>query len=113
MTDPGLRGFVKNGLWTIGGKNKSSEMLTSISSYTLKDVHDKVRSHVLVFLGENDIYVKDPHQYEIMKNAFKNAASYTFKVFKEEYGSAEHCQVGSVEQKAQLVTNWLETIRRK
>ena len=79
-------------------------------TYTLKDVHDKVKCHVLVFLGENDIYVKDPRQYAIMKNAFKNAASYTFKVFKEEYGSAEHCQIGAVEQKVQLVTNWLKTI---
>jgi len=43
----------------------------------------------------------------LLKNSFKNAASYTMKVFSEEDGSAEHCQIGSTEQSSQAIVSWM------
>ena len=105
--DRGVRWGVNNGLWTIGGKNPY-EMVQKMGAYTLEDVQDKVWCHVLCMYGENDIYVSDANQMKLFKDSFRNAASYTFKVFSEKDGSAEHCQIGSTEQTAKAIVSWLK-----
>jgi len=104
--DPGLRWGVKNGLWTIGGQN-AFDFLKIATDFTQKNIHEKVKCHVLNFYGEKDIYVVDGFQDVMFEKAFPNAASYTLKIFKEEEGSAEHCQIGSGEQAVQLFVTWL------
>ena len=104
--DRRVRWGLNNGMWTIGG-NDPYHMLKAFKTYTLKDVQDKVLCHVLCIYGEKDLYISDDKQMALLKNSFKNAASYTMKVFSEEDGSAEHCQIGSTEQSSQEIVSWL------
>ncbi len=104
--DRGVRWGINNGMWTVGGNDPYS-MFKAFEAYTLKDVQDKVLCHVFCIYGEKDIYVSDDKQMSLFENSFKNAASYTMKVFSEEDGSAEHCQIGSTEQSSQAIVSWL------
>ena len=104
--DRRVRWGLNNGMWTIGGNDPYS-MLKAFKTYTLKDVQDKVLCHVLCIYGENDLYISDDKQMARLKNSFKNAASYAMKVFSEEDGSAEHCQIGSTEQSSQAIVSWM------
>lgn len=104
--DRSLRWGLQNGMWTIGGDNPFS-MMKAFGAYTLGNVQDRVLCHVLCLYGEKDIYVSDEKQMLLFKNSFKNAASYTMKVFSEKDGSAEHCQIGSTEQSIQAIISWL------
>jgi pimeloyl-ACP methyl ester carboxylesterase len=104
--DRGTRWGINNGIWTVGG-NDPYLMIKAFRAYTLKDVQDKILCHVLCIYGEKDIYVSDDKQMTLFRNSFKNAASYTMKVFSEEDGAAEHCQIGSTEQSSQAIVSWL------
>lgn len=105
--DRGTRWGLNNGMWTVGGNDPYS-MLKAFKAYTLKDVQDKIRCHVICIYGEKDLYISDDRQMSLLKNSFKNTASYTMKVFSEEDGSAEHCQIGSTEQSSQAIVSWLQ-----
>ena len=105
--DQGMRWGLRNGMWTIGGKN-TYEYLKTAEAYTLHDVHEKITCPVLVFYGENDFYVSDGVQDKLYETAFQNAESYTLKIFKKEEGSAEHCQSGSVAQAARFLVSWMD-----
>ena len=104
--DRNMRWGLNNGMWTIGG-DTPYDMLRSFETYTLADVQDKIQCHVLCLYGEKDIYVSDDKQLDQLKNGFKHAASYTLKIFKQEDGSAEHCQNGAKEQAMQEIMLWL------
>ncbi len=104
--DRSLRWGLQNGMWTIGGDDPFS-MMKAFGAYTLGNVHDRVRCHVLCLYGEKDIYVSDEKQMLLFKHSFKNAVSYTLKVFREEDGSAEHCQIGATEHAVQEMISWL------
>jgi pimeloyl-ACP methyl ester carboxylesterase len=101
-----LRWGLRNGIWSIGGNN-TYEFLKAATPYTLKDVQEKITCPILVFYGEKDIYVSDGYQNVMFEQAFKNAKSYTLNVFKEEDGSAEHCQIGAAEQATMVFIKWL------
>jgi len=103
----GLRWALRNGMWTVGGENPY-EFLKIAEAYTLHDVHEKITCPVLVFYGEDDLYVSDGVQDRLFETAFKNAESHTLKKFTREDGSAEHCQSGSVTQAAQFLVSWID-----
>ena len=105
--DRGLRWGINNGTWTIGGDTPYG-MLKEFAPYTLEDVHEKVKCHVLCLYGEKDIYVSDERQRSLFESSFKNAASYTMKIFTEEGGAAEHCQVGSIEHAIVAFVEWMK-----
>jgi len=105
--DRGLRWGLNNGMWTIGG-DTPFDMVNAFEAYNLKDVHDKVLCHVLCIYGKKDIYTSDEKQMALFNNSFKNAASYTIKIFSEEDGAAEHCQIGSTEQSSQAIIEWMQ-----
>ncbi len=106
-SDRGLRWGLSNGTWTIGGTTPF-DMLKKFSPYTLESVHEKVKCHVLCIYGEKDIYVSDERQRALFEKSFKNAASYTLKIFTEKDGAAEHCQIGSMEQAVQSFMAWMK-----
>lgn len=105
--DRGLRWGINNGMWTIGGASPYG-MLQKFSDYTLEDVHEKVKCHVLCLYGEKDIYVSDDSQRALFEKSFKNATSYTMKIFTEKDGAAEHCQVGSTEHAVVALVRWMK-----
>jgi len=101
------RWAVTNGLWTMGGETPS-DYLNNMKPYTCKDIHDKVTCPVLVFYGEKDLYVADGVQDVLFANSFKNAKSHTMKAFYDKDGSAEHCQIGSIEQATMTFVQWMK-----
>lgn len=98
---------LNNGLSSVGGTT-AYEFLERCKEFTLKNVHDKVRCPVLVLYGERDWYISDGIQDVMFRSAFKNSKSYTLKTFPHADGSAEHCQVGAIEQAAMVITKWME-----
>ncbi len=102
-----LRWGINNGLYTMGG-NTPYELFHQFARYTLKDVHEKITCPVLTMYGENDLYVTDGVQDQLFKKAFPNSKHYTLKVFTKEMGSAEHCQIGAMEQAVQAFETWLK-----
>lgn len=65
---------------------------------------------MLCIHGEKDIYVSDNSQMDKFNTSFKNAASYTQKIFREEDGSAEHCQIGATEHSIQEIISWMQKV---
>jgi dienelactone hydrolase len=74
----------------------------------LKDVHDKVTCPVLTMYGEDDLYVADGVQEKLFRQAFGNSRHYAVKVFTKDMGSAEHCQIGAIEQAVQAFEDWMK-----
>lgn len=101
-----LRWGINNGLYTMGG-NSPYELFKEFGKYTLKDVHEKLTCPVLTMYGENDLYVADGVQDKLFKRAFPNSKCNTLKIFTKEMGSAEHCQIGAMEQAVQAFEAWM------
>ncbi|HLO18811.1 MAG TPA: hypothetical protein VK206_28525 [Anaerolineales bacterium] len=102
-----LRWGINNGLYTMG-KSNPYELFKEFARYTLKDVHEKINCPVLTMYGENDLYVVDGVQDKLFKRAFPNSKCNTLKAFTKEMGSAEHCQIGAMEQAVQAFETWMK-----
>jgi alpha-beta hydrolase superfamily lysophospholipase len=91
---PGVRWGVRNAQWTMGAKDPA-DLLNIFSRYTLKDVAARINCHVLILAGERDHFFP-VHQVDQFKKALVNARSVTARIFTEEEGGHEHCQVGAL-----------------
>lgn len=83
----------KNARWTFNTKN-SSETLNTFRKFSLADVADKIKQDVLILAGTNDHFIP-LNQVEIFKNSLTNARSIKTIIYDEEFGGAEHCQLGA------------------
>ncbi|MGD0275764.1 MAG: hypothetical protein ABSB79_06880 [Syntrophales bacterium] len=96
---------LSNGLWTIGGENPF-DFFNGIAEYSLKLVANRILCDVLVISGQLDIYAS-PQQDALYQKSITHAKSFTYMRFKDEEGSAEHCQAGAVDQAMQVFFCWL------
>ena len=56
--------------------------------------------------GEKDHYIPKSH-YRIIKKGLKNAKTVEGKMFTENEGGAEHCQIGNHTMAINYIINWL------
>lgn len=103
---PGVRWGVQNAQWTMGAKDPV-DLLSIFSKYSLKDVSDKIRGDVLILAGEKDHFFPVT-QVEEFRKALVNARSVTTRVFTEQEGGHEHCQLGALSLMHAVLFEWVE-----
>lgn len=103
--DLSTRWKCQNGMWTIGGDNPY-QFFNKIAPFTLKDAAGNISCDVLILNGDNDIYATSNQEYQY-KRTMINVRSLKYFAFHQEYGSAEHCQAGSVEQAMNAFFKWM------
>ena len=99
----GARPAIGNAMWTFGVASPS-ELVRTISSYTLKDVAGKVSCPTLVIDAEKESFF--PGHPKRLYEALTCAKDYL--LFTSEEGAQEHCQVGALEIFHQRLFAWLD-----
>jgi dienelactone hydrolase len=105
---PGVSWSIDNAVWTLGLKDPS-EVPAAFASYTLRSCAHRIKSDVLILVGEHDHFVP-LHQAMDFKEALTSARSVETFVFDVASGGAEHCQLGAVTLWHETLFDWL--IRR-
>ncbi|OAG74545.1 2,6-dihydropseudooxynicotine hydrolase [Gluconobacter japonicus] len=91
--NPDLVWAVDNACWTLG-VTTLPEAAKAMTSYTLRDVAQKITSDVLILVGENDHFVPASQADDFAKacTAARSVETVTFDTLS---GGAEHCQLGA------------------
>ncbi|WP_246837573.1 alpha/beta hydrolase family protein [Leptospira bouyouniensis] len=84
---------LKNARWTFNTKD-SNETLIAFRKFTLEGVADKIKQDVLILAGTKDHFIP-LNQVEKFQKNLKNAKSVQTIIYDEEFGGAEHCQLGA------------------
>lgn len=105
-TTPGVRWGIQNAQWTMGARSPI-DLLSIFSKYTLKDVSKNIRGHVLILAGEKDHFFP-VRQVDEFKKSLVNAKSVTTRIFTEQEGAAEHCQLGALSLFHAEFFNWVQ-----
>ena len=99
-----LRWSVKNTMWVLGVQNPV-EMIREVQRYSLKDAAGLIRQPTLILHGEKDHFIPQ-EQVDLLCAALK--APKTLRVFTEEEGAEEHCQIGNMMLLHQVLFDWLD-----
>ena len=99
-----LRWSVKNAKWVFGTSNPV-EMIREIQRYSLKDIAGLVQQPTLILHGIGD-HLFPLEQADMLYAALK--APTTMRVFTEEEGAEEHCQIGNMTLLHQVLFDWLD-----
>ena len=99
-----LRWSVKNAQWVFGASNPV-EMIREIQRYSLKDIAGLVQQPTLILHGASD-HLFPLDQADMLYAALK--APKTLRVFTEEEGAEEHCQIGNITLLHQVLFDWLD-----
>lgn len=99
-----LRWSVKNAMWVLGVQNPV-EVIREIQRYSLKNVAALIRQPTLILHGAQDHFI--PREQVDMLYAALNAPK-TLRVFTEEEGAEEHCQMGNLTLLHQELFDWLD-----
>ncbi|MBU2511269.1 alpha/beta hydrolase [bacterium] len=105
-TTPNLRWGIRNAQWTMGVREPIT-IFDVFSKYTLKTVSANIKSDVLILAGEKDHFMPLSHAVDF-KNALTNAHSVELRVFTEEEGGHEHCQLGASHLWQGVFFDWVE-----
>lgn len=84
---------LKNARWTFNTKD-SNETLNAFRKFTLEGVADKIKQDVLILAGTKDHFIPI-NQVETFQKSLKSARSVKTIIYDEEFGGAEHCQLGA------------------
>jgi len=103
---PGLRWGVRNGQWAMGAKNPT-DLIKIFGQYNLEDEAEKITCDVLITAGEKDHFIP-VEQVDEFKKRLKNARSVTVRIFTEEEGGQEHCQIGALSLFHEELFEWIE-----
>jgi dipeptidyl aminopeptidase/acylaminoacyl peptidase len=100
----GLRWSVQNGMWVFGAQN-ALELAREVQRYSLKDAAGLIRQPTLILHGANDHFFSQ-EQLDMLCAALK--APKTLRVFTQEEGAEEHCQIGNMALMHQVLFDWLD-----
>jgi len=93
----------------ITGTSSPYEFYENLSQHTLNGITDSITQDVLLLAGEKDHYVPI-NQYYRLKENLPNAHSVTSKLFTEEEGGEQHCQIGNHHIAIDYIINWLDNV---
>lgn len=93
----------------ITGTNTPYDFYQHLKKHTMRGIMDKVACDVLLLAGEHDHYIPLKH-YEILMAGLVNTHSLKGRIFTEEEGGAEHCQVGNLQLATKEIMEWLDSI---
>ena len=75
--------------------------------YSMKDISHLVKQDVLLLAGENDHFVP-LEMYFRQKKALSQAKSVHGRIFREDEGADQHCQVGALDLAMDEIIKWLD-----
>lgn len=101
-TDWGLR----NAKWNMGVKGPE-DILAAFEPYNLRDVADKINSHVLLLWGDGDHFIEDS-DLEKMQAALTNVSSQTTIRYNASNGGQEHSQIGILTTVHADIFSWIQ-----
>ena len=99
-----LRWSIKNAKWVFGTSNPV-EMIREIQRYSLKDIAGLIEQPTLILHGTGD-HLFPLEQADLLYAALN--APKTLRVFTEEEGAEEHCQIGNMTLLHQVLFDWLD-----
>ena len=99
-----LRWSVKTGMWVFGAQNPV-ELIREMQRYSLREMAGLIQQPTLILYGEKDHFVPR-EQLDMLCAALK--APTTLRVFTEEEGAEEHCQMGNMTLLHQVLFDWLD-----
>lgn len=105
-TDPGVRWGIQNAMLTMGATGPV-DVLDKFAEFSLKDICDKITCDVLILDAENDHVVPTEHG-ALFESKLVNARSVTMRIFTEEEGGQEHCQLGATTLVNAVLFDWIE-----
>lgn len=79
----------------------------SISRHTLNGITPQITQDVLLLAGEKDHYIP-PRQFYRLKKNLPNAHSLTCRMFTENEGGEQHCQIGNHLIAINCIISWLD-----
>lgn len=85
---------IKHGMYITGTKTPY-DFLQSIEKHNLSSFIKRITQNILLLAGENDQYVPVKRMDQIKKELV-NAQSVTSRVYTQEEGGEQHCQVGNL-----------------
>lgn len=100
---------VEHGMFITGTKTPY-EFYKSIEKHTLKGIENEIDQNVLLLAGELDHYIPLSHFY-ILKQKLKRA-NVTSRIFTEEEGGEQHCQVGNYPLATNEIIKWLTEVHK-
>ena len=99
-----LRWQIENGMWVFGVQNVF-EPIREMRRYSLTDTAGLIRQPTLILHGEKDHFIPR-EQVDLLCAALK--APKTLRVFTQEEGAEEHCQIGNLALLHQVLFDWLD-----
>jgi dipeptidyl aminopeptidase/acylaminoacyl peptidase len=99
-----LRWQIENGMWVFGAQNVF-ELIREMRRYSLIDTAGLIRQPTLILHGEKDHFIAR-EQVDLLCAALK--APKTLRVFTQEEGAEEHCQIGNLALLHQVLFDWLD-----
>ncbi len=99
-----LRWQIENGMWVFGVQNVF-ELIHEMRRYSLIDTAGLIRQPTLILHGEKDHFIPQ-EQVDLLWDSLK--APKTLRMFTQEEGAEEHCQIGNLALLHQVLFDWLD-----
>jgi dipeptidyl aminopeptidase/acylaminoacyl peptidase len=99
-----LRWSVKTAMWVLGASNPV-ELIHELQRYSLKDSAGLIRQPVLILHGEKDHFIPR-EQVDMLYEALRTQK--TLRIFTQEEGAEEHCQLGNLTLLHEVLFDWLD-----
>ena len=99
-----IRWSLRTAMWVFGVENPV-ELISKMKQYSLQETAGLIQQPTLVLYGANDQFVPRG-QTDLLCAAIK--APITLRVFTEQEGAAEHCQMGNMTLLHQVIFDWLD-----
>lgn len=99
-----LRWSVKTAMWVLGAQNPV-DLIREMRRYSLEETAGLIKQPILILHGEKDHFA--PREQLDMLCAALTAPK-TVRVFTEEEGGEEHCQMGNMSLMHQVLFDWLD-----
>lgn len=91
----------------ITGTTTPYDFYESISRHTLNGITPQITQDVLLLAGEKDHYIPS-RQFYRLKNNLPNVHSLTCRMFTENEGGEQHCQIGNHLIAINCIISWLD-----
>lgn len=91
----------------ITGTKTPYEFYNELKKHSLKGITKNIECDVLLLAGEKDHYIPRSH-YDILMKEITNARSLEGRMFTEEEGGEQHCQVGNHQLAINHIVNWIK-----
>lgn len=97
---------ISNGEY-ITGAVSPYDFYMQLKKHTLKGIEEDIKCDVLLLAGSKDHYIPLNHYKKSMKKIV-NARSLNGKIFTEQEGGEQHCQIGNHKLAIDYIMKWIE-----